>query len=103
MAPQVVRLYNQMPEPKYVIAMGACAISGGPFKQGYNVLKELTDIYLLTSISRLPPAPEAWFSLDGIAEEIDQQPSRRQPAAASEGECAERVPGAGVWEHDLEP
>ena len=39
MAPMVVRLYNQMPEPKYVIAMGACAISGGPFKQGYNVLK----------------------------------------------------------------
>ena len=39
MAPLVVRLYNQMPEPKYVIAMGACAISGGPFKQGYNVLK----------------------------------------------------------------
>ncbi len=39
MAPQVVRLYNQMPEPKYVIAMGACAISGGPFKQGYNVLE----------------------------------------------------------------
>ena len=39
MAPQVVRLYNQMAEPKYVIAMGACAISGGPFKEGYNVLK----------------------------------------------------------------
>ena len=45
MAPQVVRIYNQMPEPKWIIAMGACAISGGPFKQGYNVLKGI-DRYL---------------------------------------------------------
>src|ERR1044072_7861389 len=34
MAPQVVRPYTPMAQPKYVIAMGACAISGGPFKQG---------------------------------------------------------------------
>jgi len=60
MAPLVVRLYNQMPEPKYVIAMGACAISGGPFKQGYNVLKGI-DRYLPVDvvIPGCPPRPEA--------------------------------------------
>ncbi len=60
MAPLVVRLWNQMPEPKHCIAMGACAISGGPFKQGYNVLKGIdrfipVDIY----IPGCPPRPEA--------------------------------------------
>jgi NADH-quinone oxidoreductase subunit B len=60
MAPQVVRLWNQMPEPRFCIAMGACAISGGPFKQGYNVLKGIdryipVDIY----IPGCPPRPEA--------------------------------------------
>src|SRR5438067_5692922 len=60
MAPQVVRLYNQMPEPKYVIAMGACAISGGPFKQAYNVLKGI-DRYIPVNvhIPGCPPRPEA--------------------------------------------
>ena len=75
MAPQVVRLYNQMPEPKYVISMGACAISGGPFKQGYNVLKGIdryipVDIY----IPGCPPRPEAL--IDGfmaLQKIIDEQ------------------------------
>jgi NADH-quinone oxidoreductase subunit B len=60
MAPMVVRIWNQMPEPRYCIAMGACAISGGPFKQGYNVLKGIdrfvpVDVY----VPGCPPRPEA--------------------------------------------
>ncbi len=60
MASNVVRLWNQMPEPKYCIAMGACAISGGPFKDGYNVLKGI-DRYVPVDvhIPGCPPRPEA--------------------------------------------
>jgi NADH-quinone oxidoreductase subunit B len=75
MAPQVVRLYNQMPEPKYVISMGACAISGGPFKQGYNVLKGIdryipVDVY----IPGCPPRPEALIdAFMMLQKKIDEQ------------------------------
>ena len=44
MAPVLKRLYDQMAEPKYVIAMGACAISGGPFKGSYHVLEGVDKI-----------------------------------------------------------
>src|ERR1044071_1953626 len=60
MAPQAVRLYNQLPEPKDVIATGACAISGGPLKQGYNVLKGIDRfIPVDVHIPGCPPRPEA--------------------------------------------
>lgn len=60
MAPRLKTLYEQMPDPKWVIAMGECAICGGPFWQSFNVMKGCdkvipVDVY----IPGCPPRPEA--------------------------------------------
>ncbi len=75
MIPIIVRLYNQMAEPRYVLAMGACASGGGPFKEGYSVVDGIdkflpVDVY----VPGCPPTPQALINgLIAMQEKIDQQ------------------------------
>jgi len=71
----IIRLYNQMPEPKYVLAMGACASGGGPFKEGYNVVSGI-DKYLPVDVyvPGCPPTPQALlYGLIALQKKIDGQ------------------------------
>lgn len=86
MASRVRRLYNMMPDPKFVIAMGACTVGGGPyFKWGYHVVKGVdlvvpVDVY----VPGCPPRPEALLEgLMRIQDKIKGHRIARRKAADS--------------------
>ena len=85
MAPMLQRIYDQMPDPKWVISMGSCANSGGPFRHGYHVVKGVdrvvpVDVY----VPGCPPTPESlMFGILKLQEQVAlfQKTARRaQPS-----------------------
>ena len=80
-AERLKRIYDQMPEPKFVVAIGACACAGGVFKGNYNVLVGVDEVIPVNAyIPGCPPKPEA--IIDGVVKLLNslkpQKPAKEE-------------------------
>jgi hypothetical protein len=97
MVPAIVRIYNQMAEPRYVLAMGACATGGGPFKEGYSVVSGVdkyipVDVY----VPGCPPTPEALiYGILKLHEKVERQSIAKVPWYQKHGSEFVPVPVLG--------
>ena len=89
MAPMLKRIYDQMPDPKWVVSMGSCANSGGPFRHGYHVVKGVdrvvpVDVY----VPGCPPTPDSlMYGLLKLQTQVDEfQKTGKRSAASDPGE-----------------
>ena len=76
---RLLRTYEQMPEPKFVVSVGTCSISGGVFEGGYNIIGSVDDVIPVdVYIPGCPPRPEA--IIDGIVQLLTHLDGSTRPS-----------------------
>ncbi|NTU61995.1 MAG: NADH-quinone oxidoreductase subunit B family protein [Chloroflexi bacterium] len=85
------RIYEQMPEPKFVVAVGTCATSGGAFQGCYNVVGHIDEVIPVNAyIPGCPPRPEA--IIDGVVKLLQSLQPTKTPTPAPRPEVADSAP-----------